>query len=58
MANTKGPRKASRKRTVVGLKNPPLGSRDQAKVKGGSGKIPTPGGPVPIPYPNVGLKSS
>jgi hypothetical protein len=39
--------------------NDELGDEELDKVSGGrslpdTGKTPTPGGPVPIPYPNVG----
>jgi len=30
-----------------------LGDDDLDQVSGGVGKTPSPGGPVPIPYPNV-----
>jgi hypothetical protein len=33
------------------LKTRPLQERAQEKVKGG--KTPSPGGPIPIPYPNL-----
>jgi hypothetical protein len=33
------------------LKNKTLTDQDQEKVKGG--KTPSPGGPVPIPYPKL-----
>lgn len=51
--------KRTRKARPGGLKarpSKPMTDRDQEKVKGG--KTPAPGGPVPIPYPNIGLKSS
>jgi hypothetical protein len=38
------------------LKTKPLRDRDQDRVKGG--KTPSPGGPVPIPYPNLTQKGS
>jgi hypothetical protein len=47
------PRMKTTKRriTVDGLKTKTLTDQDQEKVKGG--KTPSPGGPVPIPYPNL-----
>ena len=50
------PKKRSTKKTVKRrrpdtLKPKPLGGRAQEKVKGG--KTPSPGGPIPIPYPNL-----
>jgi len=42
--------KTAKKRRLGDLKTRPLRERAQKKVKGG--KTPSPGGPVPTPYPN------
>jgi hypothetical protein len=52
-----GPSKKRAKRHKLdNLKTRPLRDHDQKRVKGG--KTPSPGGPVPIPYPNVTEKGS
>ena len=46
------PKKTTRKQVKLdSLKSSKLSDQDQEKVKGG--KTPSPGGPVPIPYPNI-----
>jgi len=56
MRRTKKPAKRSK---TASLKAKPLRKRDQEKVKGGDiVKTPSPGGPIPIPYPNVIQKKS
>ena len=48
-------KKSTKKRIKVdGLKTKKLTDQEEAKVKGG--KTPTPGGPIPIPYPNISSK--
>ena len=38
------------------VKTRPLKDRAQERIKGG--KTPSPGGPIPIPYPNLDRKGS
>ena len=53
MAKTKAPRKRGMRLKV---KPKALPEHRRELVKGA--KIPVPGGPIPIPYPNVGQKKS
>lgn len=48
--------KTVKRRRLDNLKTKPLKDRAQETVKGG--KTPSPGGPVPIPYPNLTQKGS
>ena len=49
-------KKRAKRHKLDNLKTKPLRDHDQKRVKGG--KTPSPGGPVPIPYPNVAEKGS
>jgi hypothetical protein len=53
MAKTKAPRKRGTRLTV---KTKALPEHRREMVKGA--KIPSPSGPIPIPYPNVSQKKS
>jgi hypothetical protein len=52
-------KKLAKRNKATSLKAKPLKRRDQERVKGGDVvKTPSPGGPIPIPYPNVIQKRS
>jgi len=56
MPPTKRPKRRERRATIANLKTKPLTGTKQQNIKGGTmpKDLPSPpGGPIPIPYPNV-----
>ena len=56
MPNMRSAKKVVRRLKPGTLKTKPLRDHDHERVKGG--KTPSPGGPVPIPYPNLPQKGA
>ena len=54
MPAAKRPKRRHGRAKIGKLKTRELTGQEQKRVKGG--KTPTPGGPIPIPYPDVPLK--